>query len=342
MAPGYVIKNKVEACCNRNKRILMQKPRVVSVGCGYKVTGGKTTDEYCIVVGVTHKMHNISLKSKNLIPAMIENVLTDVVQVGTIVAQFDPTLKQRPAPPGVSIGHSAITAGTFGCVVRKDGERFILSNNHVLAFSNEGVSGDNILQPGAADGGVLAGDVLAVLSDFVKIEFNDGGGLPTCPITGAYAGLYNLFAKLFNRVHRVKAINPDVFASPNKVDAALAEPLRDGDICDDIVDIGVPMGTISGAVGLAVKKYGRTTRLTKGTIQQVNAMVQVSYGAGKIAIFDEQIITSAMSAGGDSGSVVLEDAAGTPRLIGLLFAGSEQVTILNEINNVFSALGVGL
>jgi hypothetical protein len=46
-----------------------------------------------------------------------------------------------------------------------------------------------------------------------------------------------------------------------------------------------------------------------------------------------------MSQGGDSGSAVLDD---NNRLTGLLFAGSESTTIINRIENVFSALGVSL
>ena len=340
MAAGLSIENRVKDCCNRNKRYLMQKRNVVSVGCGYKVVKGKNIGVFCIVVGVTKKLHSININRSDLIPGQIEGVPTDVVQVGKVVAQFDPKQKHRPAYPGVSIGHYAITAGTFGCVVRKGDKSFILSNNHVLAFSNEGVLGDDILQPAAADGGTSR-DVIAVLNDFIPIEFGDGGGLPTCPFAEGYAGLYNLFAKLFNRVHRMKAVNTDIFASPNKVDAALAEPLYEADINPGIIDIGKPRHIMRGSVGMAVKKYGRTTQLTRGTIQQVNAMVRVSYGAGKTAIFDEQIITTPMSAGGDSGSVVVKDSDEIS-IIGLLFAGSEQTTILNEITNVFSALAVSL
>ena len=139
--------NRVKTVCNGCKRNLMQKPNVVSVGCGHKVKNGKKTDEYCIVVGVTQKMHNINMGDKDIIPVRIDGVPTDVIQVGTIVAQLDPKNRYRPAPPGVSIGHYAITAGTFGCVVTQGNNRYILSNNHVLAFSNEGTEGDNILQP---------------------------------------------------------------------------------------------------------------------------------------------------------------------------------------------------
>jgi hypothetical protein len=46
-----------------------------------------------------------------------------------------------------------------------------------------------------------------------------------------------------------------------------------------------------------------------------------------------------MSQGGDSGSAVLDDQN---RLVGLLFAGSSNSTIINRIQNVFTALGVSL
>jgi V8-like Glu-specific endopeptidase len=46
-----------------------------------------------------------------------------------------------------------------------------------------------------------------------------------------------------------------------------------------------------------------------------------------------------MSQGGDSGSAVLDEKN---QLVGLLFAGSDTTTIINRIENVFSALGVTL
>jgi hypothetical protein len=45
-----------------------------------------------------------------------------------------------------------------------------------------------------------------------------------------------------------------------------------------------------------------------------------------------------MSAGGDSGSLVLE--YDTNRAVGLLFAGSATVTILNDIRYVQQQLGI--
>jgi hypothetical protein len=88
---------------------------------------------------------------------------------------------------------------------------------------------------------------------------------------------------------------------------------------------------------MAIKKSGRTTALTTGEVQQVNVTSTVQYGENKTAIFTDQLLAGAMSQGGDSGSAVLDS---NNRLIGLLFAGSENTTIINRIENVFSALGV--
>jgi len=88
---------------------------------------------------------------------------------------------------------------------------------------------------------------------------------------------------------------------------------------------------------MAIKKSGRTTSLTTGEIQQVNVTSTVQYGENQTAVFTDQLLAGAMSQGGDSGSAVLDS---NNRLIGLLFAGSESSTIINRIENVFSALGV--
>ena len=61
----------------------------------------------------------------------------------------------------------------------------------------------------------------------------------------------------------------------------------------------------------------------------LNATVNVSYGVGQVARFENQIVTTAMSQGGDSGSLLV--AGDALHAVGLLFAGSEQATIHNPI-----------
>ena len=59
----------------------------------------------------------------------------------------------------------------------------------------------------------------------------------------------------------------------------------------------------------------------------------------KLTSCADNLVGSAMSQGGDSGSAVLDEQN---RLTGLLFAGSEQSTIINRIENVFDALDLTL
>ena len=86
-----------------------------------------------------------------------------------------------------------------------------------------------------------------------------------------------------------------------------------------------------------VQKTGRTTKYSIGRITAIEATVDVNYDGGRTARFKDQIITTNISAGGDSGSLVttLDNVA-----VGLLFAGSPMATIVNQIENVRSLLQV--
>lgn len=332
----------VIAAQQKHEKSLIQRANVVSVGCGYKFKDGKRTDEICIIVGVAEKLPQIGLSAADIIPASVDGVAIDVMETGQFksLQELDPTKKHRPAIPGTSIGHKDITAGTFGCVVEKSGAKLILSNNHVLANSNDATVGDDIYQPGPIDGGTSA-DKIGTLFDFVPIDF---GGLtdptpPTCPIAKGTAATANLMAKLFCRKHRLMAFNTDPMAVTNKVDAALCIPDNEADLVEEIIQIGKPINTAEGALGMDVQKYGRTTRYTTGSLLQINVTVQVSYGPGKTATFIGQLMAGGMSAGGDSGSACLNMSN---ELVGLLYAGSDNSTIFNPIQDVFEQLGVAL
>jgi hypothetical protein len=237
----------------------------------------------------------------------------------------------------VSIGHKDITAGTLGCLVKDDQAAYILSNNHVLANSNAGVPGDAILQPGPYDGGRNPADKIAELARFIPIAFPEPAPPSDCAIGNGIAGLANLFARAVGSRTRLQAIRPQ--AGENLVDAALARPLNMGDLRVDILDIGIIAGTKAGGLGMSIQKSGRTTGITTGEIQQVDVTVDVDYGIGRTARFTDQLLAGAMSQGGDSGSAVLD---ADKNLVGLLFAGSDTTTIINRIENVFSALQVHL
>ncbi len=329
----------------KHEKSLFKKANVVSVGCGYKFKDGKQTETICIVVGVSDKRPSAGLSVRDVIPPILDGIPVDVVETGIIRThqEVDPTNKFRPMMPGVSIAHHSVTAGTAACIVKRGEEKLILSNNHVLAASNAAQIGDDIYQPGPIDGG-RANDKIGTLFDFIPIDF--GGGTdpgpdpkPTCPVAKGTAGTANLVAKTLGRKHRLVAFNTDPFAATNKVDAALCKPDNLEDIIEEIVQIGLPIGTANAPLGTEVQKYGRTTRYTTGSIIQINVTTQVSYGPGQLATFTGQLMAGAMSAGGDSGSATLNM---NKEIIGLLYAGSDTTTIFNPIQDVFSALSITL
>ena len=326
-----VIKNTLK---NYRSQLLDQS-NVVAAGVGYKITGGQKTSTLSIVCSVTKKLAASQLSSKDLVPDSLNGTPTDVIETGIIRALQSPTEKHRPAPGGVSIGHRDITAGTLGCLVKKDGRFVILSNNHVLANSNAAEIGDPILQPGPHDGGRYPDDHIADLEQFIPINIT--GAPSDCPVATGTANFLNSIARLFGSSVQLQAI--DQQATENLVDAAIAGPINPDDVKNEILEIGTIQGAVEGALGMAIKKSGRTTGFTTGEIQQVDVTVNVQYGEGQTAQFTDQLMAGAMSQGGDSGSAVLDDSN---NLVGLLFAGSDTSTIMNRIQNVFSELGVSL
>jgi len=319
------------------KEVLLSKPNVVGVGIGYKTVGQVKTKEISIVVMVQRKLPEVALSPDAIIPSQMAGVAVDVIQVGEIRAQASRTARVRPAPGGVSLGHYKITAGTLGCVVRdrSTNVRLILSNNHVLANSNDASPGDAILQPGPVDGGSPTNDTIATLERFCPIDFGSEPGV--CSLAGSYASLGNAIAALLGSKHRLDVFQSNPQAT-NLVDAAVARPVNDGDVLDEILEIGTVQGTLEATLSMPLRKSGRTTELTTGDVNLLNATVSVSYGTGKTARFENQIVAGAMSQGGDSGSLVVH---GTElKAVGLLFAGSNQSTIINPIQAVLDCLQV--
>lgn len=319
-----------------NVQALFKKPNVVGVGVGYKQTGGQWITTLSVVCMVTRKTSN--LPSSDKIPYQVDGILTDVVQVGEIKAFQGNTGRYRPAPGGVSIGHFEITAGTLGVVVRDraTGDRLILSNNHVLANSNDADIGDPIIQPGSADGGSVPADTIAHLERFEPIRFTSEPG--TCSIAGLYAEIGNFIASLMGSSHRVKTVTQQEVV--NVIDAALARPVNDADVLDEILDVGTVNGVAEAVLGMEVRKSGRTTGYTEDQINLIDATVNVSYGVGRTARFEGQLVAGAMSQGGDSGSLVVDKNSN--QAVGLLFAGSNSSTIFSPIQRVLDTLQVDL
>jgi hypothetical protein len=312
---------------------LLAKQNVVGVGLGYKISEGESTGELSLVVSVRRKLPISALSLSDLVPKVLDGIKTDVLETGVLRA-FDlgPRDRWRPVmPPGVSVGHYRITAGTFGCLVRRGEEAFILSNNHVLANVNDGQPGDAVLQPGPSDGGT-DDDRVATLADYVPIDF--GTAPAECPIAELSAKTLNYIAAAFGSNHQLQVTKQT--DGTNHVDAALARPLSPDLVKSEILHIGAPTGTGTATLGTEVQKSGRTTGHTQGTINQIDATLRIDY-QGRSALFTGQLVAGAMSQPGDSGSAVLDM---DKRVVGLLFAGSTVTTVINPIDEVLSALDV--
>src|SRR6266567_2060739 len=324
----------VRAARAANEAAIFARANVVGVAIGNKSIRGRETEERCIVVFVEAKRPEAELRRRDVVPKAFGGVRTDIVETGRFHAletaqavDVGRTKRIRPAPGGVGIGHVQITAGTLGVLARRNGRPVILSNNHVLASQNAGRVGDPILQPGPVDGGRLQ-DTIARLADFVPIQFKDKEPGPVARF------LARLFAPLLHAAGWGLKRLPS--GASNLVDAAVAEPIETRLVTPEILGIGRVRGTKEPEIGVPVRKSGRTTGVTQGRITAIDAVVEVDYG-GPTAIFREQIVSDLLSNGGDSGSLVVDDAR---HAIGLLFAGGATTTLINPIVAVANALNV--
>jgi hypothetical protein len=231
----------------------------------------------------------------------------------------------RPISLGVSGGNARDTAngfccsGTLGALVTDGQNQYILSNTHVFAGDwvvggngRMASAGDDINQSGLIDVGcqVIAGDMVADLSEWAPINSNVNVDAAIAAVRG-----------------------PDFVKSNG-----------------EILGIGtIASSTAAAFVGQGVKKSGRTTGFTRSKVSSLNATISVGYsdecaGGSYTKTFTGQIIISNRGsrflAGGDSGSLMVEDVANNPRAVGLLYAGSSSVAIANPIDHVLSYFNV--
>lgn len=207
--------------------------------------------------------------------------------------------------------------GTLGSLIQVGGSTRILSNYHVfeadIVAGGNGIvatTGDPIVHPALIDIGCVA---------------NNGIDVATLVVSGALPG--------------------------NNVDCSSANVITGQvDLSGAILEIGtISSATVAAFVNQAVKKSGRTTGLGRAKVTGLNATVNITYdnecagGTAFTKTFTGQIVTdnkrSGFLAGGDSGSLMVEDVTTNPHPIGLLFAGSRTSAIANPIDDVLSFYG---
>jgi hypothetical protein len=208
------------------------------------------------------------------------------VEIGHIVALNDRMIKHRPLVGGISVGHYAISAGTIGAIVYDD------KDNKPLILSNAHV---------LANSDTPTEDLASVGDDIFQPGKHDTG--------------IEVVAHLHDWIPLEDGVT---------VDAAVSSPVTQ--VENTILDIPKITGITSPEVGMEIKKSGRTTGYTEGTIVTTDAAIDVDYGTEVITLQD-QFITTYM---------VTPDGA----VVGLLFAGSDKATVFNRIENVTSLLGI--
>ena len=224
--------------------------------------------------------------------------------------------------------------GTLGALVQdQQGTQFILSNNHVLAESDQGRVGDTIDQPGLIDGACTPLDRPGSVVDPV--------------------GTLKYVVPLASRQTNVDAALAQV--APGAVDPSgailgLGSPGANGQLSAAPPMAGTGESLTAANLGMQVAKSGRTTGLTCSTIRAVALTVKIDYykDCAETEPYTTKTYTNQIGIGGshftdsgDSGALVLD--AANSQAIGLYFAGGTDgdghgLSVANPIGDVLSEL----
>lgn len=304
------IKERVEAQ-------FLGAPGVTGIDVGYKEVGGQRTEQVAIRVHVAEKTDNIPDDQR--VPAEIEGVVTDVLerryelhvltqQVTTVTPQAD-TTHYATLQGGISMGPSRTI------------------NGFIFAGTLGAIVIDNATEQHAAltNFHVACVDNTFHIGDrMVQPSRIDTGVVPT-----------DEFGSLLR-----ETLSGDVDGAVISIDAGRSS------LCQ-IVDIGLVRGTTAATLGMAVRKRGRTTLLTYGSVDGVSGSVNINYGDGigvrtltnQISIATDTTRNPLFSDHGDSGSMIVNDSG---FVVGLLFAGAGTSTLANPIAAVLSELNISM
>lgn len=278
---------------------LAKKKNVVAVAIGKKWRNGKPTEEDAIIVLVEKKQPIEEIDEQDLIPSKVDGIITDVVGKVGQLEAFSFTAKERPAPAGISCGHAMVTAGTIGGYFRD-------KSDHIVMLSNNHV---------------LAAENKARVGQYIRQpgKYDRGRGI--------------------DKIARLKAFKKIYRGRSNVEDSAIASIISTRYIRGGIKTLGKIVGfNLKPTINQKVQKVGRTTEKTTGKIIGLRATVYVRYSMGTVK-FKDQILTNAMSRGGDSGSILLDMEKNA---VGLLFAGSSTITVHNRIYYPIKTYGLSI
>jgi hypothetical protein len=308
------------------------------------VVGGNSTTGTISASGVYSAPHSIS---NSIIPASALSATVTISAVsqenGTAKGMALVTLmtqEQNAQSGGVKLGTSGgnvsdtstnhCCSGTLGSLLTRNGNLYLLSNNHVLARSDAGLPGDSISQPGLIETNCqIAGtQTVGNLSEFFNLET---GGSPK--IDAALA----------------QVVSGTVDTGGNIL---MLGPTQTGGVPDagaPHAGSGItPAQALSGPHNALVAKSGRTTGLTCSTIVATNAAVNVDYyrhcgdTATAFTVSYSDLVAVAggdFSGSGDSGSLIVTQDSADP--VALLFGGSDTDTVGNPVGDVLGNFAAG-
>lgn len=134
------------------------------------------------------------------------------------------------------------------------------------------------------------------------------------------------------------------------VDAAVARLDNSRRYTCGVQDIGAIAGTAAPELGMAVRKRGRSTGLTYGTIHGLDRTVQVPFAHGvgtiifrnQVEIYPDTTRNSLFADQGDSGSVIVNDAGQVVALLFAIDSDSKGTGTATPIHTVLEQLDVSM
>lgn len=284
---------------------------ITGIGKGYNLVVYLESEDPSIITQLPEKIYNIPVVYQ------IKGKIRILPSYQTNISAF--TSRYRPLQGGASVSTALIYADTgtiAGFPQLPNGEFVILSNNHIIAHDNPGENwahiGDNITQPGNGDFGTTS-DTVGTLAKWIKIIPQTISPWDTNKVDCAYAN-----------------INPHI-------------SINSTNLCGFQTKYSIPP-----SIGMKIKKAGKSSGCTFGTITEVDVTISANYSLTSIpayARFSGQIQTSPNFAqAGDSGSLVI--TSDTENAVGLIFAadsdGSATCNIISDVENTLGvSFGIG-
>ncbi len=322
-------RQEVSRVKGENEQDLLGLANVTGVFTGTKVTGGVDTGTIAIVVTVSEKK---DVPAKQRVPAEINGIPTDVIEEVIEPMQMANAIRLEDLEPVVDATMYATLEGGMSIGPCRS---FFLEPPEVAEAGNYvfvGTLGCMVTDNATNDPMMLSNfhvmcvdDSWSVGDTMAQPSRVDGGSCPADQV-GALARAQ---------------LTPSV-------DGAVASISGRPHVCE-ILEIGDINGTAVAAQNMAVRKRGRTTELTHGTVTAVDYTTSVDYGDGlgvvtftnQIRIVNDAAQSAFFGKKGDSGSVVVDSSN---NVVGLYFAGNSTGTVgvANQIAAVLSALDVSM